>query len=106
MDGRGGGGEGGRVPVLRNDVGRDKCGRDHNTYGFSQWMAGGGVKRGYVHGETDEWGHRAVKDIVHHYDYHATLLHLFGLDHEKLTFKRNGTEMSLTDGQGGRVIPE
>ncbi|MGV3532032.1 MAG: DUF1501 domain-containing protein, partial [Chthoniobacteraceae bacterium] len=53
-----------------------------------------------------EWGHHAVKDIVHHYDYHATLLHLFGLDHEKLTYKRNATEMSLTDGQGGRVISE
>ena len=100
------GGEMGRLPVLQNDTGREKCGRDHNTYGFSHWLAGGGIKRGYVHGETDEWGHRAVKDIVHHYDYHATLLHLFGLDHTALTYKRNGTEMSLTDGQGGRVITE
>ncbi len=100
------GGEMGRLPVLQNDTGREKCGRDHNTYGFSMWLAGGGIKRGYVHGETDEWGHHAVKDIVHHYDYHATLLHLFGLDHTALTYQRNGIEMSLTDGQGGRVIPE
>jgi hypothetical protein len=100
------GGEMGRLPVLQNDVGREKCGRDHNTFGFSMWLAGGGIKPGYVHGETDEWGHHAVKDIVQHYDYHATLLHLFGLDHEKLTYKRNGTELSLTDNQGARVVTE
>lgn len=100
------GGEMGRLPVLQNDTGREKCGRDHNTYGFSMWLAGGGIKRGYVHGETDEWGHHAVKDIVHHYDYHATLLHLFGLDHSALTYQRNGIEMTLTDGQGARVVTE
>jgi hypothetical protein len=100
------GGEMGRLPVLQNDTGRDKCGRDHNTYGFSQWVAGGGFKRGHVHGETDEWGHRAVKDIVHHYDWHATLLHCFGLDHTQLIYKRNGLAASLTDGQPGRVVTE
>ena len=98
------GGEMGRLPVLQNDTGRDKCGRDHNTYGFSQWVAGGGFKRGHVHGETDEWGHHAVKDIVHHYDWHATLLHCFGLDHTQLIYKRNGLAASLTDGQPGRVV--
>ena len=98
------GGEMGRLPVRQNDLGPNKVGRDHNTYGFSHWMAGGGMKAGYVHGETDEFGHKAVKDIVHHYDWHATLLHLFGMDHEKLTYLRNGVEMKLTDNQGGQVI--
>ncbi len=98
------GGEMGRLPVMQNDLGKDKVGRDHNTYGFSHWMAGGGFKAGYIHGETDEWGHKAVKDVVHHYDWHATLLHLFGIDHDKLTFKRNGMETKLTDNQGGQVV--
>ncbi|RDJ94085.1 DUF1501 domain-containing protein, partial [Lacticaseibacillus rhamnosus] len=61
---------------MQNDLGKEKMGRDHNTYGFSHWMAGGGMKAGYIHGETDEFGHKAIKDIVHHYDWHATLLHL------------------------------
>ena len=100
------GGEMGRLPVLQNDTGRDKQGRDHNTHGFSMWLAGGGFKGGCVHGETDEFGHRAVKDIVNHYDYHATLLHLFGLDHEKLIYKRNGQDMSLTDKQDARLVTE
>ncbi len=100
------GGEMGRLPVLQNDVGRDKCGRDHNTFGFSHWVAGGGFKRGHVHGATDEWGHRAVRDVVHHYDWHATLLHCFGFEHTNLTYLRNGTATSLTDGQDARVVKE
>ena len=100
------GGEMGRLPVLQNDTGPDKWGRDHNTHGFSCWMAGGGFKGGHVQGETDEWGHEAVKDIVHHYDWHATLLHLFGLDHQKLVFKRNGLDASLIDGQPARIVSE
>ena len=100
------GGEMGRLPVLQNDGGPDKWGRDHNTHGFSCWMAGGGFKGGYAHGETDEWGHKAVKDVVHHYDWHATLLHLFGLDHAKLIYKRNGLDATLTDGQPARVVTE
>lgn len=100
------GGEMGRLPVLQKDSGREKWGRDHNTHGFSQWVAGGGFRRGHVHGETDEWSHHAVNDIVHHYDWHATLLHCFGLDHTQLTYKRNGTAASLTDNQGGRVVKE
>lgn len=96
----------GRLPVIQNDTGPDKVGRDHNTYGFSMWLAGGGVKGGYIHGETDEWGHRAIKDVVTHSDYHATLLHLFGLDHQKLTFTRNVQELSLVDGQKARVVEE
>ncbi|MFO0816791.1 MAG: DUF1501 domain-containing protein [Pirellulales bacterium] len=100
------GGEMGRLPVIQNDTGPDKVGRDHNTYGFSMWLAGGGVKGGHIHGETDEWGHRAIKDVVTHSDYHATLLHLFGLDHQKLTFTRNVQELSLVDGQKARVVEE
>jgi hypothetical protein len=100
------GGEMGRLPVLQNDAGREKWGRDHNTFGFSQWVAGGGFKAGHVHGETDEFGHKAVVDPVHHYDWHATLLHAFGLDHSKLTYKRNGLAASLTGDQGAKVVEQ
>jgi hypothetical protein len=99
------GGEMGRLPVVQNDNG-PKAGRDHNTYGFSMWLAGGGVRAGMCYGETDEFGHHAVKDVVTHSDYHATLLHLFGLDADRLTFKRNGAEQSLIDGQSHRVVRE
>jgi hypothetical protein len=98
------GGEMGRLPVLQNDAGYEKWGRDHNTYGFSMWLAGGGFKKGYVHGETDDFGHKAVLDEVRHFDYHATLLKLFGLDHTKLTYKRNGLAASLTDNQGAKIV--
>ena len=98
------GGEMGRLPVVQNDAGRRKIGRDHNTHGFSMWVAGGGFKAGYVHGCTDEWGHKAVEDVVNHYDYHATLLHLFGLDHQELIFRRSNQDQTLTDGQPGTVI--
>jgi len=105
------GGEMGRLPVIQNRAGakrgnRAKVGRDHNTYGFSMWMAGGGFKGGYTHGETDEFGHKAVKDVVNHYDYHATLLHLFGLKPEELTFKRNGQEQSLIMNPEAKVVEE
>jgi hypothetical protein len=100
------GGEMGRLPVIQNDAGPDKVGRDHNTYGFSMWLAGGGVKGGCVHGETDDFGHRAVKDVVTHTDYHATLLHLFGLDPARLVYSRNGQEQSLVDNQPCRVVHE
>ncbi|MEE2706521.1 MAG: DUF1501 domain-containing protein [Planctomycetota bacterium] len=98
------GGEMGRLPVIQNDTTVKNFGRDHNTYGFSMWVAGGGFRAGGTHGATDEFGHRAVEDIVNHYDYHATLLLLFGLDAEQLTFKQNGREQSLLDGQLGKVI--
>jgi len=100
------GGEMGRLPVVQNDAGRDKIGRDHNTYGFSMWVAGGGFKAGHVHGSTDEWGHRAVDGIVNHFDYHATLLHLFGLDHQQLAFRRSNRDQTLTDGQPGEVVAD
>ena len=100
------GGEMGRLPVIQNDSGRAKVGRDHNTHGFSWWFAGGGFKAGQVYGATDEFGHHAVKDVVHHYDMQATLLHLFGLDHTKLVYRHGGREVTLTDGQPGRVVRE
>jgi hypothetical protein len=100
------GGEMGRLPVIQNDTGPDNVGRDHNTYGFTMWLAGGGVRGGHVHGATDDVGHRAVTDVVTHADYHATLLHLFGLDHTRLVYGRNGREESLTDGQPCRVVHE
>ena len=79
------GGEMGRLPVIQNEK---NIGRDHNTYGFSMWLAGGGIKGGYVHGATDEFGHKAVEDIVNHHDYHATLLHLFGLHEQQVAIPR------------------
>ena len=100
------GGEMGRLPVIQNDTGPDKVGRDHNTYGFSMWLAGGGVKGGSVFGATDDFGHHAVENVVNHFDYHATLLHLFGIDPEKLAFLRNNRPHTLLDGQTGRVVTE
>jgi len=81
-------------------------GRDHNTYGFSMWMAGGGFKKGHTHGATDEFGHKAVEKEVNHYDYHATLLHLFGLEANELTYKRNGTDQKLVENPDARVVTE
>ncbi|MFO0876047.1 MAG: DUF1501 domain-containing protein [Gemmataceae bacterium] len=100
------GGEMGRLPVIQNDSGVARVGRDHNTYGFSMWFAGGGFKRGFAYGATDEFGHHAVENVVNHYDLHATLLHLFGLDHTRMVYARNGRDQTLTDGQPARVVRE
>jgi hypothetical protein len=97
------GGEMGRLPVIQNEK---NPGRDHNTYGFSMWLAGGGFKRGMTYGATDEFGHKAVENVVNHYDYHATLLHAFGLDPYKLVYKRDNREQSLLDGQPGRIVTD
>ena len=97
------GGEFGRTPTgQRLGNGRD-FGRDHNPHGFTMWLAGGGVKGGISYGETDEYGFQAVKDKVHMHDLHATLLHLLGLDHEKLTFRHAGRDFRLTDVHGNVV---
>jgi hypothetical protein len=98
------GGEMGRLPVIQNDAGADKVGRDHNTFGFSMWLAGGGIKGGCVHGQTDEFGHKAVVDPVSHHDFHATLLHLFGLDPKRLVYHHNGREQSLLDDHPGQIV--
>ena len=97
------GGEFGRTPAVElPQVGTVKTptGRDHNPYGFTVWLAGGGVKGGMVHGATDEFGFRAVEDRVQVHDLHATILHLMGLDHEKLTFRHSGRDYRLTDVHG------
>jgi hypothetical protein len=94
------GGEFGRTPFSQG-----KDGRDHNPRGFTVWLAGGGTKPGYTHGSTDEIGHHAVTDKVHMHDLHATILHLLGMDHEKLTYNYAGRDFRLTD-VAGRVIHE
>jgi uncharacterized protein (DUF1501 family) len=98
------GGEIGRLPVTEGDG--DKCGRDHNGQGFSMWLAGGGIKGGITHGQTDEFGHRAAVDPVNPNDYQATLLHLFGMDHGRLAYHYNGQEQKLTDNRPCRVVTE
>ena len=90
----------GRLPVIQNEA---NIGRDHNTDGFSMWVAGGGFRSG-MYGATDEFGHHAVEKVVNHFDYHATLLHLFGREAEHLTFQQNGREQTLIDGQPATVI--
>jgi hypothetical protein len=90
------GGEFGRTPYAQ----ANGTGRDHNPYGFTSFVAGGGVKAGFSYGETDEFGHHAIQDKIHMHDWHATLLHLLGLDHEKLTFRYSGREFRLTDVHG------
>lgn len=95
------GGEFGRTPTAQGSG----DGRDHNPEGFTMWLAGGGVKGGYSHGATDDYGFFAEKGKVHIHDMHATILHLMGLDHEKLTFKHAGRDFRLTDVHG-RVIDE
>lgn len=95
------GGEFGRLPLVQ----RGGTGRDHNPHAFTTWMAGGGVRGGVSYGETDEVGHRAVVDRVSVNDLHATILHLLGLDHERLTYRYNGRDFRLTD-VSGRVVRE
>lgn len=100
------GGEIGRLPVTENHGAADKAGRDHNGQGFTLWLAGGGIKGGMTYGQTDEFGHRAIVDRVSPNDYHATLLHLFGIDHTQLMFHHNGQQQSLTDHKSCRVVRE
>ena len=98
------GGEFGRTPVVELPTPGANAGkingRDHNPHGFTMWMAGGGVKGGYVHGATDEFGFAAAEKKVHVHDLHATILALLGFDHEKLTFRHAGRDFRLTDVQG------
>jgi hypothetical protein len=95
------GGEFGRTPYAE----RNGTGRDHNPVGFTQFLAGGGVKPGFSFGATDEYGHHAVQDKVHMHDMHATILHLLGLDHMRLTYRYAGRDFRLTD-VSGRVVEE
>jgi arylsulfatase A-like enzyme len=103
------GGEFGRTPTVELPTPGSNSGkingRDHNHYGFSMWMAGGGVRGGYVHGSTDEFGFQAVENKVHVHDLQATILALLGFDHEKLTFRSAGRDFRLTDVHG-HVVKE
>ena len=92
----------GRTPFNNS---ADAKGREHHNWAFSSWLAGAGVKRGYVHGETDEYGIRVARDGVHVHDFHATILHLMGLDHTRLTYRHSGRDYRLTDVEG-RVVQE
>jgi len=94
------GGEFGRTPTSENGNGRD-----HNHYGFTVWMAGGGIRGGMTYGETDEFGFRAVQNRVHIHDLHATILHQLGIDHERLTYRYAGRDFRLTD-VAGKIIHE
>ncbi|MEQ8851925.1 DUF1501 domain-containing protein [Gimesia sp.] len=89
------GGEFGRTPIAQG-----KNGRDHNPQGYTMWLAGAGVKKGHVHGATDEYGYYATRDKVHIHDLHATLLHLMGMDHKRLTYRYAGRDFRLTDVYG------
>ena len=94
-------GEFGRLPICQ----KGSTGRDHNPHAFTAWMAGGGARAGARHGATDEIGHRAVEGRVSVNDLHATILHLLGLDHERLTYRYNGRDFRLTD-VAGNVVTE
>jgi uncharacterized protein (DUF1501 family) len=89
------GGEFGRTPMSQGTTGRD-----HNPFGFTMWLAGGGVKGGVTYGATDDYGYYAIQDRVHIHDLHATILHLLGMDHKQLTFRFGGRDMRLTDVHG------
>ncbi len=94
------GGEFGRTPTAEN-----KNGREHHPFGFTMWLAGGGIKGGLAHGATDEFGWHAMENKVHVHDLHATILHLMGLDHERLTYRYSGRDFRLTDVQG-RIVKD
>ena len=89
------GGEFGRTPMAQGSDGRD-----HNPFGFTVWLAGGGVKGGTIYGQTDDYGYYVVENKVEIYDLHATMLHLLGIDHKKLTYRFGGRDMRLTDVHG------
>jgi hypothetical protein len=100
------GGEFGRTPFLQGDIANTKqWGRDHHPYAFTIWMAGGGVKPGMTHGESDEFGFNVARDGVHIHDLQATIMHLLGIDHERFTFRFQGRQFRLTDVHGEVVKP-
>ena len=98
-------GEFGRTPTVEMNTGGGSAtlGRDHNHWGFTLWMAGGGIKGGTVYGATDEFGFQAVEKPVSMHDLHATILHLLGFDHERLTYRYAGRDFRLTDVHGSVV---
>ena len=101
------GSEFGRTPVVEvgGGAGPTQNGRDHNPFGFTMWLAGGGIKGGMTYGATDDFGFKAIEKPVHVHDIHATILHLMGIDHTKLTYRFSGRDFRLTD-VSGKVIHE
>jgi hypothetical protein len=99
------GGEFGRTNYCQGNLDIKNYGRDHHPRCYTIWMAGGGIKPGMTYGESDEFGYNIVKDPVHVNDFHATVLHLLGLDHEKLNFKHLGRRYRLTDVAGKVITP-
>ncbi len=100
------GGEFGRTVYSQGGLSKENYGRDHHPRCFTMWMAGGGVKGGVIHGETDDFSYNIVKDPVHIRDFHATVLHLLGFDHERFTFRHLGLDMRLTGVEPARVVKE
>ncbi len=98
------GGEIGRLPVVQGSGDLKHAGRDHNGQGFSIWLAGGGIKPGMTYGNTDEFGHRAVENVVTPNDYQATLLHLFGLDWQNLMYYHGGREQIITNNRPAHIV--
>ena len=99
------GGEFGRTVYSQGKLTKDNYGRDHHPRCFTMWMAGAGVKPGFTYGETDDFGYNIVKEPVHVHDFHATLMHLFGIDHEKMVYKYQGRRFRLTD-VSGKVVKD
>jgi arylsulfatase A-like enzyme len=93
----------GRTPFSQSAADQAGPGRDHNMYGFSVWLAGAGLKPGVAYGATDDVGWKSVEDPVHWHDFHATVLHLLGIDHERLTYYHNGIRRRLTNVHGELV---
>ena len=98
------------IVVWTTEFGRMPCsqggrGRDHNPFTFTSWLAGGGIKGGIIHGASDEWSYKAVEGVTYGYDLHATVLHLLGIDHERLTYRHNGIDRRLTDVHGSVIRP-
>ncbi|MFM8400639.1 MAG: DUF1501 domain-containing protein, partial [Pirellula sp.] len=100
------GGEFGRTIYSQGGLSKDNYGRDHHPRCFTMWMAGGGIKGGTIYGETDDFSYNIVKDPVHIRDFHATALHLLGIDHERFTFKNQGLDLRLTGVEEARVVKE
>jgi arylsulfatase A-like enzyme len=98
------GGEFGRTPMSQG--GGDNPGRDHHIKGFSFWLAGGGIKPGYAYGNTDDFGYNAVENVVSVHDFHATMLHMLGIDHRYFTYRFQGLDMRLTGVEDASVLTD
>ena len=98
------GGEFGRTVYSQGGLSKENYGRDHHPRCFTMWMAGGGVKGGTIYGETDDFSYNIVKDPVHVRDFHATIMHLLGIDHERFTFRAQGLDFKLTGVDPAKVV--